>query len=186
MFVTLCLCLYTNVRWNVYVYVCVYTLMYITKMHIMNDIARHLVAHLLTSFLTLVYYTHSTYLCSFIADSKGRLFPLFSSSQHGESFSTLVGRIVKQGPVLLVIRDTGGNVFGGFASQSWTISPEFTGNDTLKNLSTKDVLGSLFYVLVTDVYPIQKSLNAPENIVLFHWFHCILYVNETSMRCTHI
>ena len=74
-------------------------------------------------------HTHSTYICLFIADSKGRLFPLFSSSQHGESFSTLVGRIVKQGPVLLVLRDTGGNVFGGFASQSWTISPEFTGDD---------------------------------------------------------
>ena len=93
---------------------------------------------------------------------------------------------MKQGPVLLVIRDTGGNVFGGFASQSWTISPEFTGNDTLKNLSTKDASGSLFHVPVTEVYPIQKSLNAPENIGLFYWFHCILYVNETFMRCTHI
>ena len=101
-------------------------IMYITKMH-MNvpgillhtfDIIPHFSLH-----------THSTYICLFIADSKGRLFPLFSSSQHGESFSTLVGRIVKQGPVLLVLRDTGGNVFGGFASQSWTISPEFTGDD---------------------------------------------------------
>jgi hypothetical protein len=69
------------------------------------------------------------FLNSFLpGDAKGRLFPLFSSRQHGESFSTFVGRIVKQGPILLVLRDTGGHVFGGFSSQSWSIGPEFTGS----------------------------------------------------------
>ena len=60
-------------------------------------------------------------------DVKGRMYPLFSSSHHGESFSTLVGRIVGKGPTLLVVQDTGGHVFGGFAAQSWSIGPNFYG-----------------------------------------------------------
>lgn len=55
------------------------------------------------------------------------MYPLFSSNHHGESFSTLVGRIANKGPTLLVVRDTGGHVFGGFAAQSWNIGPSFYG-----------------------------------------------------------
>lgn len=55
------------------------------------------------------------------------MYPLFSSSHDGESFSTLVGRIVGKGPTLLVVRDTGGHVFGGYAAQSWSIGPSFYG-----------------------------------------------------------
>ena len=32
-----------------------------------------------------------------------------------QSFSTLVGRCSGQGATLLLVKDTGGNVFGGFA-----------------------------------------------------------------------
>lgn len=52
---------------------------------------------------------------------------LFSSQIHGESFSTLMGRIVDQGPSVIIIEDTNGAVFGGFASASWTYSPKFVG-----------------------------------------------------------
>lgn len=55
---------------------------------------------------------------------------LFSSQMHGESFSTLLGRIVEQGPTVLVIEDNNGNIFGGFASEEWKISPNFAGDDT--------------------------------------------------------
>jgi len=54
---------------------------------------------------------------------------LFSSRIHGESFSRLLGAIVDKGPSIIVIKDQDGGVFGGFASTSWTVSPQFTGTD---------------------------------------------------------
>ncbi|XP_055300789.1 MTOR-associated protein MEAK7 isoform X2 [Sitodiplosis mosellana] len=55
---------------------------------------------------------------------------LFSSQIHGESFSTLMGRIVDQGPCVIIIEDTNGSVFGGFASESLSYGPLFRGNDS--------------------------------------------------------
>lgn len=55
---------------------------------------------------------------------------LFSSQMHGESFSTLLGRIMDQGPSVIIIEETNGAVFGGFASASWSLSPKFVGNDS--------------------------------------------------------
>lgn len=40
-----------------------------------------------------------------------------------------MGRIMDQGPSVIIIEDTNGAVFGGFAANSWTISPKFVGND---------------------------------------------------------
>lgn len=53
---------------------------------------------------------------------------LFSSQIHGESFSTLLGRIMDQGPTVIIVEDTNGYVFGGFASASWCLSANFAGN----------------------------------------------------------
>lgn len=61
------------------------------------------------------------------AEVRGQLYPLFISRYHGQSFSTLCKGLVGSGPSLLVIRDTGGHVFGGFASVSWQFGPQFTG-----------------------------------------------------------
>ena len=61
------------------------------------------------------------------AEVRGQLYPLFISQYHGQSFSTLCKGLVGSGPSLLVIRDTGGHVFGGFASVSWQFGPQFTG-----------------------------------------------------------
>lgn len=55
---------------------------------------------------------------------------LFSSQIHGESFSTMLGRISMQGSTLLIIQDTDNHVFGGFASDNWALSPNFTGNES--------------------------------------------------------
>lgn len=52
---------------------------------------------------------------------------LFSTQIHGESFSKLCGQLVDQGPSLLVLRDSDGSIFGGFASQSWEAKPQFKG-----------------------------------------------------------
>ena len=61
------------------------------------------------------------------AEVKGQLYPLFLSEQDGQSFSTLCKALVGSGPCLLVVRDSGGHVFGGFAAVSWQFGPQFTG-----------------------------------------------------------
>ncbi|XP_072278491.1 MTOR-associated protein MEAK7 [Pyxicephalus adspersus] len=53
---------------------------------------------------------------------------LFSTQIHGESFSQLCGHLVDQGPSLLVLRDSDGFIFGGFASQNWEVKPQFQGD----------------------------------------------------------
>ncbi|KAG9474795.1 hypothetical protein GDO78_003319, partial [Eleutherodactylus coqui] len=55
---------------------------------------------------------------------------LFSTRLHGESFSQLCGHLVDQGPSLLVVRDAGGFIFGGFASHNWEVKPRFQGDST--------------------------------------------------------
>eukprot|EP00079_Xenopus_tropicalis_P035236 XP_017949007.1 PREDICTED: TLD domain-containing protein 1 [Xenopus tropicalis] len=55
---------------------------------------------------------------------------LFSSQIHGESFSQLCGHILDQGPCLLIVKDSDGFVFGGFASQSWKVKPQFQGDSS--------------------------------------------------------
>ncbi|XP_075925845.1 MTOR-associated protein MEAK7 isoform X2 [Petromyzon marinus] len=53
---------------------------------------------------------------------------LFSSRLQGESFSRLCGLAVGQGPTLLLVEDVDGHLFGGFASASWEVKPQFQGS----------------------------------------------------------
>ncbi|KAF3689265.1 TLD domain-containing protein 1 TBC/LysM-associated domain-containing protein 1 [Channa argus] len=53
---------------------------------------------------------------------------VFSTWLHGESFTRMVASLIKCGPTLLLIKDTKGHVFGGFASQAWQIKPQFQGD----------------------------------------------------------
>ncbi|XP_011152512.1 TLD domain-containing protein 1 [Harpegnathos saltator] len=55
---------------------------------------------------------------------------LFSSQVHGESFSTMLGRIVMEGATIIILQDMDNHVFGGFASDSWKLGPNFIGNQT--------------------------------------------------------
>nr|XP_048672521.1 MTOR-associated protein MEAK7 isoform X3 [Caretta caretta] len=50
---------------------------------------------------------------------------LFSSRVHGESFSQLCGQIINKGPCILILKDLDGYIFGGFASESWEVKPQF-------------------------------------------------------------
>ncbi|TSK38448.1 TLD domain-containing protein 1 [Bagarius yarrelli] len=52
---------------------------------------------------------------------------LFSTNIHGESFTRLVGNCKSQGSTVLLVKDTKGHIFGGFASQSWELKPQFQG-----------------------------------------------------------
>ncbi|CAH0717663.1 unnamed protein product, partial [Brenthis ino] len=54
---------------------------------------------------------------------------LFSTHIHGESFSTMTGRIIEQGPSIIIVEDSSGYIFGGFAPCSWGFGPNFTGTD---------------------------------------------------------
>uniref|UniRef100_UPI00358F63A9 MTOR-associated protein MEAK7-like n=1 Tax=Myxine glutinosa TaxID=7769 RepID=UPI00358F63A9 len=65
---------------------------------------------------------------------------LFSSALHGQSFSGLCSKIVDEGPSLLLLRDTDGYVFGGFASCSWELKPQFQGNNLCFLFSLDPVL----------------------------------------------
>lgn len=62
---------------------------------------------------------------------------LFSSQMHGESFSTFLGRVLNQGSTVLIVEDSEGFVFGGFAPAEWTLSPNFVGNDDSFLFTTK-------------------------------------------------
>ncbi|XP_054476003.1 MTOR-associated protein MEAK7 [Anoplopoma fimbria] len=53
---------------------------------------------------------------------------VFSTRLHGESFTRMVSGLTKCGPTLLLIKDTKGHVFGGFASHAWEIKPQFQGD----------------------------------------------------------
>ncbi|XP_054633810.1 MTOR-associated protein MEAK7 [Dunckerocampus dactyliophorus] len=53
---------------------------------------------------------------------------VFSTLLHGESFTRMVAGLTQCGPTLLLIKDTRGHVFGGFASLSWEVRPQFQGD----------------------------------------------------------
>ncbi|KAM9301768.1 MTOR-associated protein MEAK7 [Gastrophryne carolinensis] len=62
------------------------------------------------------------------SDMQHRWRLLFSTQVHGESFSQLCGHLIDQGASLLVLRDSDGFIFGGFASQNWEVKPQFQGD----------------------------------------------------------
>lgn len=66
---------------------------------------------------------------------------LFSTHVHGESFSSFIHQIMNQGPVVIVVQDTGGHIFGGFASISWTIKSHFVGDSHCFLFSIKPTMG---------------------------------------------
>ncbi|XP_029910348.1 MTOR-associated protein MEAK7 [Myripristis murdjan] len=53
---------------------------------------------------------------------------VFSTKLHGESFTRMVGSVTKRGPTVMILRDTKGHVFGGFASHAWEVKPQFQGD----------------------------------------------------------
>uniref|UniRef100_A0A1A9UTY9 MTOR-associated protein MEAK7 n=1 Tax=Glossina austeni TaxID=7395 RepID=A0A1A9UTY9_GLOAU len=55
---------------------------------------------------------------------------LFSSKIMGESFSTMLGKILNRGPTMLVVEDEDNYLFAGFAPQSWSKGLNFGGDDT--------------------------------------------------------
>lgn len=54
---------------------------------------------------------------------------LYHSSYHGQSFNTFLGNISNdEGPTLLIIKDTEGYIYGGYASQPWQKHSDFYGD----------------------------------------------------------
>ncbi|XP_041650644.1 MTOR-associated protein MEAK7 [Cheilinus undulatus] len=53
---------------------------------------------------------------------------VFSTRLHGESFTRMVAGLMKRGPTLLLLKDTKGHMFGGFASHAWEVKPQFQGD----------------------------------------------------------
>ncbi|XP_037372161.1 MTOR-associated protein MEAK7 [Talpa occidentalis] len=63
------------------------------------------------------------------AERRHRWRLLFASELHGHSFAQLLGHIVHQGPCVTLLEDHDGHVFGGFASCSWEVKPQFQGDN---------------------------------------------------------
>ncbi len=59
---------------------------------------------------------------------------LFSTVKHGQSYSSFCGKCFGRGGVLVVVKDTGGAVFGGFAGTPLTRNGDFYGNDPAPRL----------------------------------------------------
>ncbi|XP_034542593.1 MTOR-associated protein MEAK7 [Notolabrus celidotus] len=53
---------------------------------------------------------------------------VFSTRLHGESFTRMMAGLMKRGPTLLLLKDTKGHIFGGFASHAWEVKPQFQGD----------------------------------------------------------
>uniref|UniRef100_A0A3P9MUY1 MTOR-associated protein MEAK7 n=1 Tax=Poecilia reticulata TaxID=8081 RepID=A0A3P9MUY1_POERE len=53
---------------------------------------------------------------------------VFSTQLHGESFTKMAAALQHHGPTLLLLRDSRGHVFGGFASTAWEHKPQFQGD----------------------------------------------------------
>jgi len=55
---------------------------------------------------------------------------LFSSKLNGHSFNRFCHHTTEKGSTLIIIKETGGNIFGAFADEAWkTRYPKFYGND---------------------------------------------------------
>jgi hypothetical protein len=60
----------------------------------------------------------------------------FSTGIHGESFAKMLGLSVDKGPTVIIVKDRNENVFGGFASENWTVGPNFRGKHHTKYVET--------------------------------------------------
>jgi hypothetical protein len=49
------------------------------------------------------------------------LVAVFSSNEHGTSLSTFYNRVEGYEPTLLIMRTTGGEVFGAYCSTAWSV-----------------------------------------------------------------
>ena len=95
---------------------------------------------------------------------RGRYYPLFSSSKHGESFSTFCKVLVGcGGPTLVVVKDEDNHVFGGFSSVPWKFDPNFTG--TCKYMCA--CVGKSY----VHCAPLQRAL-AVKYVFINAVFHC--------------
>nr|XP_048293346.1 MTOR-associated protein MEAK7 isoform X3 [Myodes glareolus]XP_048293347.1 MTOR-associated protein MEAK7 isoform X3 [Myodes glareolus] len=75
---------------------------------------------------------------------------LFSTQLHGQSFSQLCSHITHQGPCLVVLEDRDGYVFGGFASRSWEVKPQFQGDNKCFLFSITPSMATYMYTGYND------------------------------------
>ena len=99
---------------------------------------------------------------SFIpASVRGKLYPLFSSVKHGESFSAMCSRAVHKGPTLLVVRDTKGYLFGVFAAVGWKFGPQFFGKTLLPTTKLRHISFVFRDLGLFLIYPLSSIWGVP-------------------------
>lgn len=72
----------------------------------------------------------------------------------------MVAGLTKCGPTVLLIKDTKGHVFGGFASHAWEIKPQFQGERELCMAYTTQTYTVLMLVLIFNgfTYEVNSQL----------------------------
>ena len=120
---------------------------------------------------------------------RGQLYPLFISVYHGQSFSTLCKGLVGSGPTVLVIRDTGGHVFGGFAAIPWQFGPQFIGKVSMCAFLPPSPSPSLPPHLPLSLTPcpshsLQETVSVSCSPSIRQW-SCTLPLATTLTTCTY-
>lgn len=91
---------------------------------------------------------------------------VFSTRLHGESFTRMVSGLMKRGPTLLLIRDTKGHVFGGFASHAWEVKPQFQGERSEHDSPIIDILIFMCYAVLNKTAGLQFfQLSKPGTVI---------------------
>lgn len=62
---------------------------------------------------------------------------IYSMNDSGHSWQQFSKSVVQKGPTLLIVKDTFGNIFGAYARESWSPSPNFYGNAFIFQIAPK-------------------------------------------------
>lgn len=91
----------------------------------------------------------------------------FSTAVHGESFAKLLGLIVDKGPSVIVVKDKSNHVFGGYASENWTVGPNFKGKHHMNiGYSTGCAVNPTFYVPMFKAFcNVRTNFDDPVSVV---------------------
>lgn len=98
--------------------------------------------------------------------------------QHSSTFILTSGRIVNQGPSVLIVEDSFGYIFGGFAPGNWELCPKFYGDNScfLFTLAPRmRVFPSTGYNQHFQYLNLHQQtlpnglVSTDENMQLFHW-----------------
>ena len=105
--------------------------------------------------------TDAMFLCHHLDDELSQEWKcLYSSQYHGESFTRMSTSITNQGPLVIVVADECGHVFGGHVSTNMKFQSDFQG-------LTPVLCSALVLVLETVIYSIRGNFKTQTRLELY-------------------